>query len=244
MPDLQPLIEDLVAGNHILYRQGIVDGFGHASFRNPNNPDHFFIAAAIAPGRVKSSDIVELDLDGNPVKPDDRPQYSERFIHAEVYRARNDVNSVIHTHSPTVIPFGVTDVPLRPIVQTASFLHQGVPVFNSRLVPEAKSPLVSSPVIGRALVKSLGNSNVVLMRGHGNTIVAPDIREAVKRAIYTELNAKLLLQTLSLGRPIEYMDPSEAVTMNSPGFAPTAQKGHGNDRIWQMWHDEVKAHLA
>jgi ribulose-5-phosphate 4-epimerase/fuculose-1-phosphate aldolase len=240
MPELQQLVDDLVAANHILYHHGVVDGYGHASIRHPENPERFLIAAAIAPGRVRASDILELDLDGKPIGAAGRPLYSERFIHAEVYRARSDVNAVIHSHSPTVIPFSVTDVPLRPIINQASCLHSGVPVFNSRFVPEATSPLVDSPPVGKALVATLGEHSVVLMRGHGNTIVAPGIREAVSRAIYTERNAQLLLQTLALNRPIEYLDPNEVRTMTSNRQTTTAGPSHGVDRIWQMWLDEIK----
>jgi len=238
VPELQQLIDDLVAANHILYHHGVVDGYGHASIRHPQKPDHFLIAAAIAPGRVQASDVLELDLDGNTVDGQDRPVYSERFIHAEVYRARADVNAVIHSHSPTVIPFSVTDVPLRPIINQASCLHSGVPVYNSRLVPEATSPLVDTPAVGKALVAKLAEHSVVLMRGHGNTVVAPDIREAVTRAIYTERNALLLLQTLALNRPIEYLDPTEVQHKNA---GRQNLPNHGVDRIWQMWIDEVNA---
>jgi len=240
MPELRTLLDDLVAANHILYHHGVVDGYGHASFRSPTNPNHFYMAAAVAPGRVRESDIIELDLDGKQVGDGGRPTYSERFIHAEVYRARADVNAVIHSHSPTVIPFSVTDVPLRPIIHTASFLELGVPVFNTRHVPEAKTPLVNSPGIGKALVASLAQNNVVLMRGHGDTVVGPDIRECVSRAIYTEVNARLLLQALSLNRPIEYIDPDEARVMESREVSPGAGSSHGVDRVWQMWIDEVK----
>jgi HCOMODA/2-hydroxy-3-carboxy-muconic semialdehyde decarboxylase len=151
------------------------------------------------------------------------------------------VNAVIHSHSPTVIPFSVTDVPLRPIINQAGCLQSGVPVFNSRFVPEATSPLVDNPAVGKALVAKLAEHSVVLMRGHGNTIVAPGIREAVSRAIYTERNAQLLLQTLALNRPIEYLDPDEVRTMTSNRQPSTAGPNHGVDRIWQMWLDEVKA---
>jgi len=240
MPDLQTIIEDLVDANHILYRHGVVDGYGHISVRHPENPGRFLMAAAVAPGRVQASDIIELDLDGNQTDGGNRPTYSERFIHAEVFRARPEVHSTIHSHSPTVIPFGVTDVELRPIVQTASFLYTGVPVYNSRHVPEAKTPLVNSPVLGKALVAKLAQNNVVLMRGHGNTVVGPDIRETVSRAIYTELNAQLLLQALSLGRPIEYFDPEEAKAMGSREINRGSGSSHGVDRIWQMWKDEVR----
>jgi ribulose-5-phosphate 4-epimerase/fuculose-1-phosphate aldolase len=183
-----------------------------------------------------------LDLDGNIVSGTKRPVYLERFIHAEVYRSRPDVNAVIHSHSPTVIPFGVTDVPLRPIINQASCLQSGVPVYNSRLVPESTNVLVDSPATGRALAAKLGEHSVVLMRGHGNTVVAPDIRDAVARAIYTERNAKLLLQTLALNRPIEYLDPAEVETKNTG----RQQSGPnlGVERLWQMWLDEIAKTLA
>ena len=230
------LTDDLVAANHILYHYGVVDGYGHVSFRNPDNAKTFFMAAAISPGRVSEHDIIELDLDGAQVARGDRLVYSERFIHAEIYRVRADVNAVVHSHSPSVIPFSVTDVALRPIIHTAPFLHPDVPVFDTRHVPEAKTPLVNSAAIGKALAARLADANVVLMRGHGDTVVGPDLRETVSRAIYTEVNARLLLQTLSLGRSVEYIDADEAREMIR---AMNAGPGHGIERVWQMWVDEV-----
>lgn len=240
MSEQETLFEDLVDANHILYDQGIVDGYGHASIRHPEHPDHFFMAAAVSPGRVRKKDIIELDLDGNIVGGEDRPSYSERFIHAEIYRARADVNAVIHSHSPTVIPFSVTDVPLRPIIHAAAFMHPGVPVFNTHHVPEATTPLVNSPAIGKALVATLGQNNIVLMRGHGNTVVGSDIRETVSRAIYAEVNAKLLLQSLALGRPIDYMNAEESQAMQGRSVNPGRGSNHGVDRVWKMWVDEVR----
>lgn len=237
--DLQPLIEDLVAANHILYHHGVVDGFGHVSFRSPSNHDHFYMAAAIAPGRVTAADVIELDLDGKVIGDQKRSTYSERFIHAEIYRARADVNAVIHTHSPTVIPFGVTGVPLRPIMHSAAFLYTGVPVFDTQKIPGAKSPLVNNPDLGKALAATLGKNAVVLMRGHGDTIVAGDIRAAVSRAIYTEVDARLLLQAISLNRPIEYLSADEGKAMEAEAAANARGSSHGTDRIWQMWIDEA-----
>jgi ribulose-5-phosphate 4-epimerase/fuculose-1-phosphate aldolase len=237
--DLERLTEDLVAANHILYHHGVVDGYGHASFRHPANPNHFFMAAAVSPGRVSAGDIIELDLAGDQVANGGRHVYSERFIHTEVYRSRADVHAVVHSHSPAVIPFGVTDVPLLPIIHNAPFLQAGTPVFNTHHVPEATSPLVNTAAVGRALAATLAQHTVVLMRGHGNTVVGPDIRETVARAIYTEVNARLLLQTLSLGRPVEYLDAGEAQEM---ARAMSVGPGHGVDRVWQMWLDEVRLH--
>jgi ribulose-5-phosphate 4-epimerase/fuculose-1-phosphate aldolase len=212
--DLQLLIDDLVAANHILYHHGVVDGFGHVCFRSPSNRDHFYMAAAVAPGRVSAADVVELDLEGKVLGDQKRPIYSERFIHAEIYRARADVNAVIHTHSPTVIPFGVTGVALRPIMHSAAFLYTGVPVFDTQKIPGAKSPLVNNPELGKALAATLAKNAVVLMRGHGDTIVAGDIRAAVTRAIYTEVDARLLLQAISLNQPIEYLSEDEGEPWN------------------------------
>jgi ribulose-5-phosphate 4-epimerase/fuculose-1-phosphate aldolase len=240
MSELQIQIDDLVAANHILFRHGVVDGYGHISFRSPVNPQRFFMAAALAPGRVTGPDILEHDLDGNLVNREQRATYSERFIHAEIYRVRPDVNSVVHSHSPAVIPFSVTNVPLKGIINQVSFMQDGAPVFNSRLVPGATSPLVNKPAIGKALAAILGDHDVVLMRGHGDTVVGPYIRETVSRAIYTEVNARLLLQTLSLGAAIEYLDPAENREMNSKsGQSSTAGTSHGVDRLWGMWLDEL-----
>ena len=117
------IIDDLVTANHILYHEDVVDGFGHVSVRHPTRADRFLLSRSIAPGKVKAEDIMEFDLDGNPVDPRGRKPYLERFIHSEVYRVRADVQSVVHNHSPAVIPFGVTNAPLRPISHMSGFLR-------------------------------------------------------------------------------------------------------------------------
>ena len=237
MAELQALTDDVVAGNHILYHHGVFDGYGHLSFRSPSNPNRFYMAAALSPGRVTADDIIELDLDGEITSADkNRETYSERFIHAEVYRARPEINSVLHSHSPTVIPFGVTTVPFKPVASSGSFLYPNPPIFDTSNVPEATSVLVNKPEIGKALVGVLGQNSVVLMRGHGNTVVGRDVRETVSRGIYTELNARLLMQALALGGPITYVKESEA--RRSPDQQQRVA-GHGIDRIWYMWVDEV-----
>ena len=238
-PDLRALMDDLVAANHILYYHGIMDGFGHISFRSPTDPNHFYMAAAVSPGKVTANDIIELDLDGNIVDKQKRPSYSERFIHAEIYRARPDVNAVVHSHSPTVIPFSVTGVPLRPITHSSSFLYTGVPVFDTRKVPSAKTLLVDNAETAKALAKTLGRNVVVLMRGHGDAVVAGDIRSVVLRAIYTEVDAKLLLQAMSMGKPITYISKEEGEAMAREAQSIKSGSSHGVDRIWQIWLDEA-----
>ncbi len=235
--DMKALIDDLVAANRILYRQGVVDGFGHVSVRHPANPDRFLLSAAKAPGRVTADDIMEFDLEGKPIDRRDRPIYSERFIHSEVYKARRDVNAVIHSHSPTVIPFSVTQVPLRPVHNTASFLAPEVPVFEMRRAAGMTNNLVTDGARGKALVEVLGDRPVALLRGHGNVVVGPDVRRTVARAIYTEVNARMLLQAVALGGPITFIDPEENKLIEAG--RGTQVTGHSVDRVWQMWLEEA-----
>src|SRR6516162_6412596 len=155
----QGQIDDLVAANRILSDQGVVDGFGHVSARHEEDATRFLLARSMAPGLVTADDILEFDLDGAALDPRGRPLYVERFIHSEIYKAHPEVNAVVHSHSPSVIPFGVTKVPLRPIYHMSSFLGGGVPVFENR---EAGGPatdmLIRNPALGLALARQLGTS--------------------------------------------------------------------------------------
>jgi len=235
--ELKALIDDLVMGNRILYDQQVMDGYGHLSARDPRDANRFLMSRARAPGLVTAADIMVFGVDGEPIKEDARPIYSERFIHSEVYRARPDVQSVVHTHSPTVVPFSVTEVPLKPI--RAGFFYPEVPVFEIREAGGWTNLLVSNAELGRALAEKLGGNSVALLRGHGNVVVGPTLRTAVYRAIYTEANAKLLLQAMMIGGPITYLAPEEAAVME--GTQGKVRPGHGSDRTWEMWAAEALA---
>jgi HCOMODA/2-hydroxy-3-carboxy-muconic semialdehyde decarboxylase len=236
--DLKAQIDDLVAANRILYKQGVVDGFGHVSIRHPQRPDRFLMAASLAPGRVTKDDIMEFDLEGKPIDQRDRTIYSERFIHSEIYKARKDVNAVLHSHSPTVVPFSVSQIPMRPILNSAGFLAPNVPVFEMRKVPgPRRGLLITDGTIGKALAETLGDRPVALMRGHGNVVVGPNVQRVVARAIYTEVNARLLWQAVTLGGPIIYIDEEEAKAAEVT--RDRGEVGHGTDRIWQMWVEEA-----
>ena len=236
-PDLDTLIDDLVAANRILYRQGVVDGFGHISVRHPVRADRFLMSAALAPGRVRKDDIMEFDLNAKPIDQRGRSIYSERFIHSEIYKARPDVYAVLHSHSPTVVPFSVSQVPLRPVINTAGFLAPHVPVFEMRKVAGSRSLLVTDAALGKALAETLGDRPVALLRGHGDVIVGPNVQRVVARGIYTEVNARLLLQAITLGGPIVFIDAEEAKA--GEANRDRNESGHTTDRIWQMWVEEA-----
>jgi HCOMODA/2-hydroxy-3-carboxy-muconic semialdehyde decarboxylase len=228
------LIEDLVAANRILSQQGVLDGFGHVSARSETDPARFLLARSMAPALVTADDIMEFDLDGNALDPRGRALYTERFIHSEIYKAYPVVNAVVHSHSPSIIPFGVTAVPLRPIYHMSSFLGAGVPVFEIR---EAGGPatdmLIRSPELGAALARTLGASAVALMRGHGNVVVGDSVKQVVFRAIYTEINAKLQADALRLGQgPVSFLNREEAANATE-----TNDKALG--RPWELWKRQV-----
>jgi HCOMODA/2-hydroxy-3-carboxy-muconic semialdehyde decarboxylase len=228
-PD-RALVADVVAANHILYDQGVVDGFGHVSARSDKDLNRFLLARSMAPGLVKAEDILEFDLSGNAIDAQGRALYLERFIHSEIYKAHPEVRAIVHSHSPAVIPFGVTGVPLRPIFHMSSFLGAGVPVFEIREAGGAGTDmLVRNPALGAALAQKLGGSTVVLMRGHGDVVVGRSVREAVFRAIYTEVNAKLESEALRLGEGrVTFLNDQEAGASMATNAALV-------DRAWDLW---------
>ena len=181
-----------------------------------------------APALVTAADLMELDADSEPLPGDNRKGFIERYIHGEIYRARPEVMAVVHSHSPSVIPFGVTRTRLRPVYHMGSFLWSGAPVFDIRKVREDNDLLVRDRPLGQALVKSLGACTCVLMRGHGMTVVGDSVQEAVFRAIYTEMNARLQLQAMQLEGPIEFLSDEE-------GRRSTASNRGTLERPWELW---------
>ncbi|MGA2997630.1 class II aldolase/adducin family protein [Bradyrhizobium sp.] len=224
------LIRELVDANHILFDQSVVDGFGHVSARHPERPDRFLLARSMAPALVTEKDVLEFDLDGNPVIPGGPAPYLERFIHGEIYRKRPDVMSVVHSHSPSVVPFSVVPgIKLQPVCHMCGFLSaKGTPIFEIRdFAGPGSDLLITSGKLGAALADSLGEGSAVLMRGHGSTVVASTLRQAVFRAVYTEVGARLQMEAMRLG-PVTFLTEEETV-----GTTKTISAQY--DRSWFLW---------
>lgn len=228
-------LTDLVLANHILVNEGVLDGFGHISVRDPADAQRFIIARSMAPALVTEADLVVCNLDGEVVSPAGAKTYVERFIHSEIYKARPDVMSVVHSHSPAVIPFGVVrGARLRPICHMSGFLGATVPVYEIRQhAGETSDLLVRNQALGEALAQSLGANAVALMRGHGSVAVGVSIKQAVFRAIYTENSARLQLEATRLGE-IDFLTDGEAQ-------ATSDMNDQHLDRPWQMWVRKVRA---
>jgi ribulose-5-phosphate 4-epimerase/fuculose-1-phosphate aldolase len=191
MRNLDTVIKDLVIANRILAREEVVDAYGHVSVRNPENPKHFFLARSLAPELVEAGDIVELGLDGQPVREESRPLYLERFIHAAIYEARPDVQSVVHAHAEEILPFGIAQAtPLRPVIHSGSFIGADVPVWDIADKFGDTNLLVTNMEQGRDLAKCLAGNNVALMRGHGFASAARSLIEVVRMSVYLPRNAR------------------------------------------------------
>lgn len=229
---MHPAMIDLVVANRILANEGILDAFGHVSIRHPKNPSRYLMSRSLAPSLVLPKDILEYDLDSRPIGFTARSPaptlFLERFIHGEIYKSRPDVHAVVHSHSPTTIPFGVTGIPLKPICHMSGFLAGGTRIFDIRDVDAKSDMLIRTPRLGAAHAKLLGKTTVTLMRGHGNVVVAPDARLAVYRAIYCEVNARLQLQAASLGTSPRFLSAVEAKNAATSTASVL-------DRPWRYW---------
>jgi len=236
MPQLDETIADLVTANRILAMEGVLDGFGHVSIRHPTDTGRYLMSRSIAPALVTAADVVEHTLANEAVHAHDRDKklYYERWIHGEVYKARPDVGAVVHSHSPTVVPFASTTAPLRPLLHNASFLGFGAPVFEIRDFVPNSDLMISTAALGKAMADAMGpRAEVVLLRGHGNVVVGPTIQIAVFRAYYTEINARQQLQAMMLDRDhVAYMDDGECETTDK-----VMQSVAG--RPWDLWKSKV-----
>jgi HCOMODA/2-hydroxy-3-carboxy-muconic semialdehyde decarboxylase len=238
-PVAAALMADLAAASRILVAQGVVDGFGHVSMRHPSAPERYLMARSIAPALVTPADLIEYDLDSNPCNANGRGSFLERFIHGEIYKARADILSVVHSHSPSVVPFGLVGVPMQAMFHNAAFIAAGVPVFDIRDKFGATDMLVGNGPKGVALVEVMGNKNVVLMRAHGSVACGPTLQSAVFRAVYTEVNARIQHWTLALGRgaPMAALDQEE-------GRLADAINQTAGMRAWDLWRSQVRSQVG
>jgi HCOMODA/2-hydroxy-3-carboxy-muconic semialdehyde decarboxylase len=234
---MQEQLRDLVAAYRILAEHGVVDAYGHVSLRSPKNPQRYYLARSLAPERVRQSDLIEYDLDSSPVDDGGRESVLERFIHGEIYRARPEVTCVVHNHSPSVVPFSVTDVPLKALYHMAAFIGEGLPNFEIRDVQKGTDLLIKTPALGKALARTLAAKPAALMRGHGSVVVGENLPRAVGRSIYLEQSARMQMQALLLAGPggkVTYFDEAEMQTsMSRQDYA----------RAWPLWRDKALAKL-
>jgi HCOMODA/2-hydroxy-3-carboxy-muconic semialdehyde decarboxylase len=235
-PPSKTQLDDLVLANKILFGLNVVDAFGHISVRDERDPkNRFLMARHLPPGMVTGKDIVTFDMESNPLTHVDMPQYSERFIHSEIYKVRPEVNSVIHCHARPLIPFGTAKgAKLRPMFHMCGFLGCGVPIFEIRDAGGMTDMLIRTAPLGKALAASLEDKYVVLMRGHGATMVGDSIPEAVFRAVYSMENAAVQMQAHQLAQDgeVEFLTEEES---------EKSSRGRNVPRAWSLWKHQFTA---
>jgi ribulose-5-phosphate 4-epimerase/fuculose-1-phosphate aldolase len=238
-PVAADVIKDLAAASRIPAAQGVVDGFGHVSLRHPSAPNRYFMSRSLAPALVVPDDIIEYDLDSRPCDANGRASFLERFIHGEIYKARPDINSVVHSHSPSVIPFGLVKVRMQAMFHNGAFIAAGVPVFDIRKKFGATDMLVSDGAKGVALAQAMGKKDIALMRAHGSVACGPTLQTAVFRAVYTEVNARIQHMTLALGNgaTIAALDAEEGK------LADVINQTAGM-RAWHLWREQTRAQVG
>lgn len=229
------LIDDLVLANHILFDQNVVDGFGHVSVRHDKNPQRFLLARNMAPGNVTRDDIIEFTIESEPVNAKGRKVYLERFIHGEIYRRRPDVQAIVHSHSHAIVPLSVVkNERLRAMFHMAGFIGQTAPVFEIREAGgDATDLLIRSNFLGQALAAKFDHSDIVLMRGHGSTVVAGSVQQAVYRAVYAELNARYQIEAMRMGE-VTYLTENESLQAAKNIEAQV-------HRPWDLWVEQARS---
>jgi len=236
MSTLSTLVRDLVIANRILAREDVVDAYGHVSVRNPENPRQFFLSRSVAPELVEPEDVVELGLDGQPVREEKRALYLERFIHAAIFEARPEINAVVHAHAEDILPFGVAqETALRPVIHSGSFIGAHVPVWDIADKFGDTNLLVTNMEQGRDLARCLGANNVALMRGHGFASAGRSLIEVVRMSVYLPRNARALLRARQLGGEVKYLSQGEIDARNR-GYSPYSSETW---RAWEYWANKA-----
>jgi ribulose-5-phosphate 4-epimerase/fuculose-1-phosphate aldolase len=226
---VEAALADLVIANRILANEGVIDAFGHVSMRHPERDDRYFLARSRSPELVERGDILEFDLDSNPINPDGRTMYSERPIHGCIYKARPEVKAVCHNHAHSLIPFGVTGSEIKPIWHVAGSIGAEVPIWDIREEFGETDLLVTNNDLGGSLAKKLAKNRCALMRGHGAVVASHTLKSTVFVAIYLMANAKLLKEAREMGQ-VTYLSPGEVKLTEQMNFKERSQ-----NRAWEYW---------
>jgi ribulose-5-phosphate 4-epimerase/fuculose-1-phosphate aldolase len=226
---LHAALDDLVIANRILAHEGVIDAFGHVSIRDPRRPDRYFLARSRAPELVERGDLMEFDLDNQPIDQRGRTMYSERPIHGSTYRTRPDVMAVCHNHARSLIPFGITGTSIRPVWHLAGSIGADVPVWDVRNEFGDTDLLVTTAAMGDSLARTLGSHRACLMRGHGAVVATHDLKATVFVSIYLMVNAALIREARELGE-VTYLSEGEVRLTEQMNFRARSQ-----NRAWEYW---------
>jgi ribulose-5-phosphate 4-epimerase/fuculose-1-phosphate aldolase len=221
MDAMKELIETLVKGCRILDAEGIMDELGHLSVRSPEG-NTVLMNGKVSPGQVTPDDIVHLDLNGNKIEGKSEPA-KEIPLHLAVYQRRPDVMAVAHTHSPAIVALSIAGVKLQAVDNLgATTFGEAAPLFE-------EYGLVDTFDMGYRITDMMGSNNVIVLKGHGNLVSGPSIKDACVSAIWAEKSAILQYQSMAVGKPQWY--PKKEISK----IQEQVSVGKGRDRAWNYY---------
>lgn len=223
--DTDQLKQDIVTASHILHDQGIAAAFGHVSARIPGT-DRFIFPPRMSPALVRMDNLLELDVDGNQLAGDGRPN-TEFWIHARIYKSRPDVQSVCHVHPPSCVVLGSLGETIRPLHASGAVFKNNVQVFDD-------ITLIRTRELGDQVAKTLGTHGAMLLRGHGVNVADRDVRRVCVMTLWMEEAANYQLRAMSAGKP-RYFTPEELAVIS-----PQVSGAEVSDRAWEYFSSRVK----
>jgi ribulose-5-phosphate 4-epimerase/fuculose-1-phosphate aldolase len=227
---LADALRELALANNMVANEGVLDAFGHVSMRHPGNPSRYFLSRSRAPELVTADDLIEYDLDSQPLRDPGVGQYSERVIHGEIYKARPDVMSVCHHHAPSFMPLLATGADYMPVFHLGAVGGIKPPVWDQHDEFGDTNMLVVKPAEGASLARALGAHWMVLMKRHGATVAGDSVRDCVFRTIYAARNAEYQVMAMMLGGNVETLSPGETELCGAISTSTT-----GQTRAWEYW---------
>jgi ribulose-5-phosphate 4-epimerase/fuculose-1-phosphate aldolase len=233
--DLADVLHELIVTTRILANEEVLDAFGHVSIRHPHDRNRYFIPRHRAPELAEISDLIEMNLDSEPVRPTPFRLYSERVIHGEIYKARPDVNAVVHHHAHAVLPYAISGRELVPVFHLGAVIGSKVPFWDQRDEFGDTNMLVVKPEEGASLARALGPNWMVLMRRHGATVAGTDLRQLAFRTVFGCHNAKLQSQAMAHGGRVDQLSPGEQEITEAGQLGPTPIQ-----RAWDYWVRHVE----
>lgn len=222
--DLDQLKDDIVTASHILHDQGIAAAFGHVSARIPGT-DRFIFPPRMSPALVRNDNLLELDIDGNQLGGDGRPN-TEFWIHARIYKARPDVQSVCHVHPPSCVVLGALGETIRPLHASGAVFKNDVQVFDD-------VTLIRTRELGDQVAKTLGAHGAMLLRGHGVNVADKDVRRVCVMTLWMEEAANYQLRAMSAGRPRYFTTQELAV------ISPQVSGEEVSNRAWEYFSSRL-----
>jgi HCOMODA/2-hydroxy-3-carboxy-muconic semialdehyde decarboxylase len=223
------LRHELAVANRILAHEGVIDAFGHVSLRHPENARRYFLSRSRSPELVEPEDVLEFDLESQPVHASDVQLYAERVIHGEIFKARPDVAAVCHHHAPAIMPFCISGEAVVPVFHLGAAMGASAPFWDSRDEFGDTNLFVVKPEEGASLPRALGAHAMVLMRRHGVTVVGAGLRQLVFRCVYSCHNARYLSEAKRLGN-VSPLSPGEIEMAQAIFELPAAQS-----RAWEYF---------